>query len=85
MNNATPLGVLTALPTARKTPRQQRSQATVGYIVDAARQLLYEEGAEAVTTRRVAERSGVAVGSLYQYFPNRDAILALPSRFGRIE
>lgn len=64
------------LPKPRKTPRQQRSQATVGYIVEAARQILYEEGAEAVTTRRVAERSGVAVGSLYQYFPNRDAILA---------
>lgn len=65
-----------ALPKPRKTPRQQRSQATVGYIVEAARQILYDEGADAVTTRRVAERSGVAVGSLYQYFPNRDAILA---------
>lgn len=64
------------LPKPRKTPRQQRSQATVGYIVEAARQILYSEGADAVTTRRVAERSGVAVGSLYQYFPNRDAILA---------
>ncbi|WP_186453981.1 TetR/AcrR family transcriptional regulator [Denitratisoma sp. DHT3] len=64
------------LPKPRKTPRQQRSQATVGYIVEAARQILYSEGVEAVTTRRVAERSGVAVGSLYQYFPNRDAILA---------
>ncbi|WP_170228311.1 TetR/AcrR family transcriptional regulator [Denitratisoma oestradiolicum] len=65
-----------ALPKPRKAPRQQRSQATVGYIVEAARQILYNEGAAAVTTRRVAERSGVAVGSLYQYFPNRDAILA---------
>lgn len=64
------------LPKPRKTPRQQRSQATVGYIVEAARQILYDEGADAVTTRRVADRSGVAVGSLYQYFPNRDAILA---------
>lgn len=73
---ATPLGVITTLPTPRKMPRQQRSQAKVGYIVEAARQILYEEGADAVTTRRVAERSGVAVGSLYQYFPNRDAILA---------
>lgn len=73
---ATPLGVVTAVPSPRKMPRQQRSQAKVGFIVEAARQILYEEGADAVTTRRVAERSGVAVGSLYQYFPNRDAILA---------
>lgn len=48
----------------------------MGFILDAARRILYEEGVGALTTRRVAERSGVAVGSLYQYFPNRDAILA---------
>lgn len=76
MSKTNPLGTLTELPTARKTPRQQRSQATVSYVIDAAREILYEEGVEAVTTRRVSERSGVAVGSLYQYFPNRDAILA---------
>src|SRR5690606_7663264 len=58
-------------------PRQQRSQATVSYIIEAARRILHEEGADAVTTRHIAERSGVAVGSLYQYFPNRDAILAV--------
>jgi AcrR family transcriptional regulator len=73
---ATPLGTVTALPAPRKTPRQQRSQAKVSFIVEAARQILYEEGVDAVTTRRVAERSGVAVGSLYQYFPNRDSIIA---------
>lgn len=65
-----------APPSPRKSPRQRRSQATVGFILEAARRILYEEGADALTTRRVAEQSGVAVGSLYQYFPNRDSILA---------
>lgn len=65
-----------APPPLRKSPRQKRSQATVGFILDAARRILYEEGIGALTTRRVAEQSGVAIGSLYQYFPNRDAILA---------
>lgn len=65
-----------APPPPRKSPRQRRSQATVGFILEAARRILYEEGIDALTTRRVAEQSGVGVGSLYQYFPNRDAILA---------
>ena len=65
-----------APPLPRKSPRQRRSQATVGFILEAARRILYEDGIDALTTRRVAEQSGVGVGSLYQYFPNRDAILA---------
>lgn len=69
-------GLTPAPPPPRKAPRQKRSQATVGFILDAARRILYEEGIEALTTRRVAEQSGVAIGSLYQYFPNREAILA---------
>lgn len=68
--------IVSMLPRPRKTPRQGRSRAKVSYMIEAARQILYEEGADAVTTRRVSERSGVAIGSLYQYFPNRDAILA---------
>lgn len=71
-----PPGSPGAPPPPRKSPRQRRSRATVGFILEAARRILYEEGADALTTRRVAEQSGVAVGSLYQYFPNRDAILA---------
>ncbi len=63
-------------PPPRKAPRQKRSQATVDYILDAARRILHDDGAAALTTRRVAEQSGVAIGSLYQYFQNRDAILA---------
>lgn len=69
-------GALLSPPPPRKAPRQKRSRATVGYILDAARHILYKEGVAALTTRRVAEQSGVAIGSLYQYFENRDAILA---------
>lgn len=65
-----------APPQPRKSPRQRRSRATVEFILEAARRILYGEGVRAITTRRVAEQSGVAIGSLYQYFPNRDAILA---------
>lgn len=63
-------------PQPRKIPSQKRSHATVAYIVGAARKILHEEGIAAITTRRVADRSGVGVGSLYQYFPNREAIIA---------
>jgi AcrR family transcriptional regulator len=59
----------------RKTPRQARSLVTVGIILDAAALVLVEEGYDRATTNRIAERAGVSIGSLYQYFPNRDALL----------
>jgi AcrR family transcriptional regulator len=59
----------------RKTPRQARSLATVGVILDAAALVLVDEGYERATTNRIAERAGVSIGSLYQYFPNRDALV----------
>ncbi len=62
-------------PVARKQPVQKRAEFTVQAIIDAARELLLKQGADAVTTRQVAARAGVAVGTLYQYFPDRDAIL----------
>ncbi|MCH8543710.1 MAG: TetR/AcrR family transcriptional regulator [Alcanivorax sp.] len=58
----------------RKKPRQRRSQATWDAILDAATQLFGQEGYGA-TTNRIAERAGVSIGSLYQYFPNKDALL----------
>lgn len=60
---------------SRKQPQQARSSELVAAILDAAVQVLTKEGAQRFTTARVAERAGVSVGSLYQYFPNKAAIL----------
>ncbi|TAK75580.1 MAG: TetR/AcrR family transcriptional regulator [Aquabacterium sp.] len=59
----------------RKQPQQARSTELVGAILQAAVQVLSKEGAPRFTTARVAERAGVSVGSVYQYFPNKAAIL----------
>lgn len=59
----------------RKVPQQARSADLVATILEAAIQVLAEEGAQRFTTARVAERAGVSIGSLYQYFPNKAAIL----------
>lgn len=60
---------------SRKNPQQARSNQLVEAVLDAAVQVLMKEGAQRFTTARVAERAGVSVGSLYQYFPNKAAIL----------
>lgn len=60
----------------RKRPRQARSAFTVDVVVQAAVRVLLTEGYARLTTRRVAEVAGVSVGSLYQYFPNRAALVA---------
>jgi AcrR family transcriptional regulator len=60
---------------ARKLPKQERSGQLVAAILEAAIQVLTDEGARRFTTARVAERAGVSVGSLYQYFPNKESIL----------
>lgn len=57
-------------------PAQDRSRATVDVMLDAAARILIKDGYAAFTTNRVAEKAGVSVGSLYQYFPNKEAILA---------
>ncbi|WP_205315735.1 TetR/AcrR family transcriptional regulator [Nonomuraea lactucae] len=59
----------------RKTPRQQRSQETYDAILEAAAQLFERLGYAGATTNKIAERAGVSIGSLYQYFPNKDALL----------
>ncbi|OLT35738.1 hypothetical protein BJF79_31985 [Actinomadura sp. CNU-125] len=59
----------------RKTPRQQRAWRTRGRVLAAAAQVFAEYGYASATTDRVAARAGVSIGSLYQYFPNKDAIL----------
>ncbi len=60
----------------RKTPIQPRSRITVAAILDSAAHILAQDGYADFTTNRVAERAGVSIGSLYQYFPNKQALLA---------
>jgi AcrR family transcriptional regulator len=59
----------------RKQPVQSRSTATVEALYEASIQVLLELGFRKFTTTRVAERAGVSIGSLYQYFPNREALI----------
>ncbi|WP_284310101.1 TetR family transcriptional regulator [Labrys miyagiensis] len=60
---------------SRKQPQQARSAELIAAVLEAAVQVLAKEGAQRFTTARVAEKAGVSVGSLYQYFPNKAAIL----------
>jgi AcrR family transcriptional regulator len=59
----------------RKEPRQARSRATIAAILDAAAHILGERGWAGITTNGVAETAGVSIGSLYQYFPNKLALV----------
>jgi AcrR family transcriptional regulator len=59
----------------RKIPVQARAAVTVEAIFEATIQVLLSQGAERLTTTRVAERAGVSVGTLYQYFPNKQSLL----------
>ena len=63
-------------PEPRRKPTQSRSRILVEAIIQACQQVLENEGAEQLTTHRIAEVAGVTIGSLYQYFPNKEAILA---------
>lgn len=60
--------------TRRRTPTQERSTDLVRKVVQATAQVLGEVGLEATSTNKIASRAGVAVGSIYQYFPNKEAI-----------
>lgn len=65
----------------RKSPLQARSRRTVERILDAAARVFHERGYAGATTNDIADEAGVSVGSLYQYFPNKDALLvALTTR-----
>ena len=69
-----PAAVLTAFE-PRKTPVQARATVTVEAICEATIQVLLTHGADRLTTTRVAERAGVSVGTLYQYYPNKRSLL----------
>lgn len=60
----------------RKEPNQDRAKETVETIVGATAHILEKEGFEKISTNRIAEKAGVSIGSLYQYFPTKDAIFS---------
>lgn len=62
--------------TPRKNASQERSRATVDALVEATARILVKEGFEKTSTNRIAEIAGVSVGSLYQYFPSKEALVA---------
>jgi len=64
----------------RRRPRQARARATVDSILEAAAQVLQRSGVEGFNTNAVAERAGVSVGTLYQYFRDKDALLVAVTR-----
>jgi AcrR family transcriptional regulator len=64
----------------RKAPRQERSRRTVERILDAAAHVFHEQGYTAATTNDIADEAEVSIGSLYQYFPNKDALLVALTR-----
>jgi AcrR family transcriptional regulator len=70
----------------RKTPVQTRAAVTVEAISEATIQVLLSHGADRLTTTRVAERAGVSVGTLYQYYPNKESLLfaVLEDHLGRV-
>lgn len=59
----------------RRTPLQSRSEHTVGAIFEATAHVLDEEGEAALTTNRIADKAGVSIGTVYQYFDNKEAIV----------
>lgn len=60
----------------RKQPKQSRSQETVDIILKASTHIIEQFGLENMSTNKIAEKAGVSIGSLYQYFPNKEAIMA---------
>jgi AcrR family transcriptional regulator len=67
---------MTAPINPRKTPRQASARATFDAILQAAARILVNEGYDRLNTNRIAEVAGVSVGTLYQYFPTKEAILS---------
>jgi AcrR family transcriptional regulator len=64
------------LTKARKVASQKRSRATVEALVEATARILVKDGFDKASTNRIAEVAGVSVGSLYQYFPSKEALIA---------
>jgi len=60
----------------RKVPKQERSRATIDVILTATARILVQEGFDRASTNRIADAAGVSIGSLYQYFPSKEALVA---------
>ena len=60
----------------RKSPSQERAQLTVAALLKATAHILVKEGYESASTNRIADAAGVSIGSLYQYFPSKEALVA---------
>jgi AcrR family transcriptional regulator len=68
------------LVASRKLPQQARARHTVEAIFEAAARIIEREGPAALNTNRIAERAGVSIGTLYDYFPNKEALLIAMAR-----
>lgn len=75
MSSSKPPSSSNATSSMRKRPMQARAQHTVETIFEATAQVLDEEGEAALTTNRIAKKAGFSIGTLYQYFPTKEAIL----------
>jgi len=64
----------------RRKPTQARARATMDMIFEATARIIERNGIAALNTNRIAERAGISIGSLYEYFPNKDAILIAMAR-----
>src|SRR5579859_209108 len=73
--------------TSRKTPNQERAKVTVDSILEATSRILVRDGVSAASTNRIAKEAGVCIGSLYQYFPSKEALIAalVDRHYGAIE
>ncbi|MEQ5839597.1 TetR/AcrR family transcriptional regulator [Paraburkholderia acidicola] len=68
---------------ARRVPQQERAERRVDELLEAAGEVIAERGFDAATMTRIAERAGASIGAVYQYFPNKDALVfALRARYG---
>ncbi len=64
----------------RRSPRQARAKEMIATILEATAEILEEDGVDALNTNLIAQRAGVSVGAVYQYFPNKAAILTMLGR-----
>ena len=64
----------------RRSPRQSRAKEMIATIIEATAEILEDGGVDALNTNMIAQRAGVSVGAVYQYFPNKAAILSMLGR-----